>query len=65
MNESKICPLLAVCAADVPAKCLGERCAWYAPPAIAHNGRTINEGRCAVQMLGLAAPELVNGVRRL
>lgn len=27
MNE-KICPLLMASPADVPPKCLGERCAW-------------------------------------
>ena len=63
--ENKICPLLCACPADIPPECKGYNCAWYVPPICTPNGCPMNEGRCAVQMLGLAAPELVNGVRRL
>lgn len=62
MNESKICPppkkicpLLSAADLDSLAYCQGERCAWYVPFPY--------EGRCAIQMLGTAAPELVQVVR--
>ena len=27
--NSKICPLLYACPADIPPECKGDRCAWY------------------------------------
>lgn len=56
MNEKKLlCPLLSASDPDSLSCCQGERCAWYVP--------FLCEGRCAIQMLGMAAPELVQGVR--
>ena len=56
MNE-KICPLLSTASAPI-IQCLGECCAWYVPPFAAKQ-----EGRCAVQALGVL-PYLAEGVRR-
>ena len=62
MNESKICPLLAMSTPPIkpPAECLGDRCAWYVPPLSSRG-----EGRCAVQMMSRCMPELVDGVKHL
>lgn len=60
MNE-KICPLLSI--NDGPeslSPCEGPLCAWYVPP-LGPRG----EGRCAVQLMALCVPDLVDGVRRL
>lgn len=59
--NNKNCPLLSAAVDEnslVP--CQGELCAWYVPAVSARC-----EGRCAVQVLGLSAPELVDRVRRL
>ena len=58
--KEKICPLLAMATPPVypPAECIMDRCAWYVPGL-----RSEVEGRCAIQMLGVAMPELIQGVR--
>lgn len=62
--NNKYCPLLSISAEDSLVECQGELCAWYVPPVYAHNGKLLNEGCCAVQMLG-ALPEVAKGVRSL
>ena len=58
MNNT-YCPLLSAAEGDSLVTCQGELCAWYVPPV-----RHGDEGRCAVQALGVL-PELVKGVRGL
>lgn len=57
--STKICPLLFASPADIPFECKGEHCAGYVQPFAANQ-----EGRCAVQFLGVL-PNLAEGVRRL
>ena len=64
-ENRKYCPLLSITAEDSLVDCQGEMCAWWIPPVCTPNGEPINEGRCAVQTMGLAAPELVQGVRQI
>ena len=61
MENNKICPLLSI--NDDPESlslCEGSRCAWYVPPLSAKG-----DGRCAVQLMGAAMPDLVQGVRSI
>ena len=58
--KNKYCPLLSTTAGDDFVRCQGEACAWYVPDA-----NPFQEGRCSVQMLGAAAPELVKGVKQI
>lgn len=62
--NNKYCPLLSATAEDSLVECQGELCAWYVQPVCAPNGKPLNEGRCAVQALGVL-PELAKGVRSL
>lgn len=63
MSERKYCPLRSI-ASDNPVLCQGELCAWYAPPVYSYSGRSISEGRCAVQVLS-ALPAVAEAVKRL
>jgi len=58
-----ICPLLSTTSDSAYQECEAERCAWYVAPAPEANGASLHEGRCAIQLLGLAAPELVKEVK--
>ena len=61
--EPKICPLLSTASDSAYQTCEEERCAWYVPPILRPSGDPLNAGHCAVQLLGLAAPELVRGAQ--
>ena len=61
--NNKICPLLSMSTPTVkgPAECLGAACAWYTP----HTNHIRVEGRCAIQLLGAAMPELIKAVNEI
>ena len=48
MNESKICPLLCACPADIPPECKGDRCAWF------------HCGQCAILELAMNTGDIQN-----
>ena len=59
--NNKICPLLSINDdSGSLSLCEGTRCAWYVPPLSAKS-----DGRCAVQLMGAAMPDLVQGVRSI
>lgn len=61
--NTRMCPLLSMSTPTVkgPAECLGAACAWYMP----HANHIRVEGRCAIQMLGTAMPDLIKAVREI
>lgn len=67
--NNKICPLLSMSTPTVkgPAECLGAACAWYMPHTkyVPHANHIRVEGRCAIQLLGAAMPELIKAVNEI
>lgn len=58
--NNKICPLLSACDAENNHYCEEGHCAWWIPPLGPRS-----EGRCAIQLLGAAMPELIKAVNEI